>query len=448
MKTFLLSLILSLSFYAIYAQKTVAIIGGGMAGISAAYHIHQKHPDAKVYVFEKARKAGGNAQTVKLKTNEGDSTAVDIGPQYFASSQWEAYLQFLEEMLGSDAYSYESMNGTLLIQRPDEKKPVLVSPLGMRLRGEKMKKLLKFKRFNKEAYLLFQGKVKRSFLTVEQWVEGLDFDVSFKQEIIYPFLAASLGTTVREIKQVSARDVAKLFAFRKPKANNKFHIMVDGMGTLIERCAKKLEQSGVGIQYNAAIQNVQRKIDKWVLTYENNGVKVSTSVDFVVFATHADQTRKLIQEETSLQSIADELKHLTYFEAKIAIHTDATYVNLDKPAFLNIYTDKNNELLGSTMNLGMISERLDGYYKSWVTGQQLEKLKKNGKLIHETTFWHPLITTDFIKHLNEAKDIVSKIPSIYFAGGWSEGLETQNSAVISGKHAEEKFAAFLKLELK
>ncbi len=419
-----------------------------MAGISAAYHIHQKHPDAKVYVFEKESKAGGNAQSVSLRSINQGNTLVDIGPQYFASSQWEAYLQFLEEVLGPKSYSYESMAGTLLIQRPDEKNPVLVSPLGMKLRGEKMKKLLQFKRFNKEAHLLFQGKVKRSFLTVEQWVSGLDFDSSFKAEIIYPFMAASLGTTVKEIKNVSARDVAKLFAFRKPKANNKFHIMVEGMGTLIERCAKKLEQAGVGFQYNAAIQRVWCKDDKWFLSFEHNGVKVTSSVDFVVFATHADQARKLIQEEPSLQDVADELKHLTYFEAKIAIHSDATYVNINKPAFLNIYTDSNNELIGSTMNLGMISKRLSGYYKSWVNAEQLEKLKKDGKLMHETTFWHPLITTDFIRHLNQAKDLISKIPTIYFAGGWSEGLETQNSAVISGKHAEEKFAAYVQLDIK
>jgi hypothetical protein len=118
-------------------------------------------------------------------------------------------------------------------------------------------------------------------------------------------------------------------------------------------------------------------------------------------------------------------------------------VNNEKPAFLNIRTNTSNELVSNTMNLSMISPRLNGIYKTWASVETIEQLKKSGKILHVTSFWHPLITPDFITQLENLRKHIAEVPSLYLAGGWSEGFETQNSAVISGKHAAEKYKAFL-----
>jgi hypothetical protein len=91
----------------------------------------------------------------------------------------------------------------------------------------------------------------------------------------------------------------------------------------------------------------------------------------------------------------------------------------------------------------MISDRLNGIYKSWADQEAIEQLRKSGKLLHVSTFWHPLITTDFVSKLEVMHKQIAEVPSLYLSGGWSEGLETQNSAVISGKHAAAKYKAFL-----
>jgi predicted NAD/FAD-binding protein len=438
----LLSILLFSHPFHATSQTKIAVIGGGIAGVSSAYYISQFDSTAQITLFEKELKLGGNAQTVFVKNNQGKLVSVDAGPQYFVEGPWDDYIQFLHKTLGPNPYQFESVDGTLLIHRKNQEKPILVSPLGMKLRGEKLKKLLRFKRFNKEAYAMYKNPVKWKGVTIEAWVKPLKFDETYKQEIIYPFLAASLGTTISEIKTTSAVDIVKLFAFRKPKASNKFKVMTDGMGTLIQRIGEKMNPNQVMIKCNSPVTRVVRSKDKWLVTYLSNGKEQTELVDFVIFATHADQVAKLLKSEPSLSEINQTLKHFTYFEARIALHSDSSFVNSQKPAFLNIYTNDSNQLISSTMNLSMISKRLGGIYKSWVSVEAIENLKKSGKLLHVTSFWHPLITTDFMAQLAIMHQQLNQFPTLYLSGGWSEGLETQNSAVISGMHALEKYKVF------
>ncbi|TSJ47594.1 FAD-dependent oxidoreductase [Fluviicola chungangensis] len=441
-KRFLILGFILLSLHS-FSQTKIAIIGGGMAGVSGAYFIFEMDSSAQIILFEKEEKLGGNAQTVTVKNKEGKLVNVDAGPQYFIEGPWDDYIAFLTKTLGKNPYEYETLRASLLIQREKEPNPLLVSPLGLKLRGEKLSKLVQFKRFNKEAYAIFKYPGAWDGITVETWVKGLDFEESYKNEIIYPFLAASLGTTVPEIKTTSAVDIVKLFAFRKPKANNQFKVMTDGMGTLIQRIGEKMNSNQVTIKCSSPVSKVVRSKEKWLVTYSYNGEEQTELFDFVVLATHADQAAKILKTEASLTEAIQSLKHLTYFEARIALHTDSTFVNKDKPAFLNIVTDSSNQLISNTMNLSMISKRLNGIYKSWLSKDAIEDLRKSGKLLHVTSFWHPLITTDFISQLEILHKQIAKVPSLYLSGGWSEGLETQNSAIISGKHAAEKYRTFL-----
>ena len=50
----------------------IAIIGSGISGLTAAYHLSKAH---KVDLFEKNNRAGGHANTIELE----DGTPVDSG---------------------------------------------------------------------------------------------------------------------------------------------------------------------------------------------------------------------------------------------------------------------------------------------------------------------------------------------------------------------------------
>lgn len=435
-------LFLLLPSWCVLSQNKVAVIGGGIAGVSAAHYIHQYDKNAQVTIFEKEAVLGGNAQTVEVTTGSGKKCLIDIGPQYFSKGPWDDYLAFLDETLGLETIATESTAGTLLVQREDREKPLVVTPLNGKLRGEKLGNLLKLKRFNTEAYKAYRNPDLWKEKNIEQWVETLDFTEQYKTEIIYPFLAASLGTDIEGIRKTSAFEIVSLFAFRKPKTSNSFFIMQEGMGGLIGRIGQNLEQSGVNVAVSSPVLSVKRAGEKFVVQFEKDGSAFRQEFDFVVMAVHADIAGKLLSQDGTLKETSALLGQFPYFDAHIVLHQDTAYINPRKPAFLNIFSDKDNRLVFSTMNLSMISPRLDGIYKSWMSEEDTRRVKEKGLFLHETTFSHPLITPEFVANLKKLHAQADQVKGLCVIGGWTEGLETQNSAVLSAKRALEVYKSF------
>lgn len=434
---FLLQIIILLPSHLVFAQRKVAVIGGGIAGVSSAHYIHQYDPGAQIIIYEKEAFLGGNAKTVEVTAPSGKSCLIDIGPQYFTKGPWDEYLSFLDETIGLTSIETESMAGTLLVQRENEEIPLIVTPLDGKFRGEKLGKLLKIKKFNTEAFKVYKNPERWKEKNIEQWVETLQFTTQYKTEIIYPFLAASLGTNIEDIKKTSAVEIVNLFAFRKPKASNSFQIMKEGMGGLVQNIGAKLEESGVSIKINSPVQSIERTENAYIIHFYENGKVVSEEADFVVMAVHSDIASQLLKQDVFFSETSRLLGLFSYFEAHIVLHQDVGYINMEKPAFLNIFTDKANRLTSSTMNLSMISKRLEGIYKSWMPKEDVQRLKNKGLFLHETTFYHPLITPEFVANLKKLHTQVSQLSGLCIIGGWTEGLETQNSAVISAKRSLE-----------
>ncbi|MEJ6582875.1 MAG: hypothetical protein QNL29_02410 [Crocinitomicaceae bacterium] len=54
-----------------------------------------------------------------------------------------------------------------------------------------------------------------------------------------------------------------------------------------------------------------------------------------------------------------------------------------------------------------------------------------------------LLTPEFHSHLNTLIRHADERSDIYFAGGWSEGIETQETGANSGKKAADKVKLFI-----
>ncbi|MCF4005825.1 protoporphyrinogen oxidase [Corynebacterium uropygiale] len=70
-----------------------AVIGAGLAGLSAAYEIHQHAPEAAIEVFEATDRIGGKMFSVPFH-----SGPVDMGAEAFLARNQEAYAFFTEEL--------------------------------------------------------------------------------------------------------------------------------------------------------------------------------------------------------------------------------------------------------------------------------------------------------------------------------------------------------------
>jgi predicted NAD/FAD-binding protein len=426
-------------------RKTrVAIIGGGMAGVSAAHFIQEIDKNAEISVFEKMQNLGGNGITIKVQSPSGKEVFVDAGPQYFAEGPWDNYIQFLKDYNVYNKERISKFEGSFIIKNTQLDSIEFVSPLSSKLRGEKIKNLKQFLKFYSSAHAIYKHPEKNKYASIGEFVENLDVTKEFKNSVVVPFLAASLGTTTDDILKTSTVDIVKLFAFNKALGKNEFMVFNDGMGTMIQLVGNQLKLKGVDIQTTTEVIGFRTTSEGNEITFKKNGVQHKDVFDFIVFAVHADQAKKIFNSTASNPELVKILENFKYFEARIVIHKDSSFVDQRKHSFLNIYTENlSREVISSTMNLGMINSDLNGLYKSWMNEKAMLNVKAKDLFIHQEIFYHPLITPEFNAALKELKQLEKVMPSIHIAGGWSEGLETQETAVLSGKSAAEKYKMFL-----
>lgn len=70
-----------------------AVIGAGLAGLTAAYELHQRAPKAQIEVFEATDRIGGKLHSVPFQ-----SGPVDMGAEAFLARNQEAFAFFTEEL--------------------------------------------------------------------------------------------------------------------------------------------------------------------------------------------------------------------------------------------------------------------------------------------------------------------------------------------------------------
>ncbi len=72
-------------------RKKIAIIGGGIAGLTAAYYLNKKHD---ITLFEKEDRLGGNAYTYYSSKNE----QLDIAVAAFGRKGYGNFFALLSEL--------------------------------------------------------------------------------------------------------------------------------------------------------------------------------------------------------------------------------------------------------------------------------------------------------------------------------------------------------------
>lgn len=440
MKFFLNTLFLLNLTSALAQVHSIAIIGGGTAGLATAHAIHAIDTQAVITIFEKEPIVGGNAYRVSTE-NMGKQVFVDLGPQYFTEGPWDKYIALLENygLYGEDRFA--RFPASFTIAHKEDGTSVFCTPKDGKSR-EKLGQLLKFNRFYSAARKLYKHPEKHDEITVGEWLDQIRLKDTYKAEVISPFLSASLGVDHEEIRQVSAKEIVKLFAFRGALKKNTFNVFHIGMGGMMQQLANELEREGIEIRTGTEVIFVD-DIEPGLYVQTKDGSEFLA--DFVVFATHPDALHTMVKESELFKDAIPLLQQLTYFQADIVLHRDSTLRAQEDPSFLNILVDPENRVYSSTMNLGVIDPRYEGLYKSWLPADKIAALKATGLFISEHSFYHPLITSEFVENTKKLEALEKNLHKHGFAiaGGWTQGMETQETAVISGQKAAAAYLLFI-----
>lgn len=305
----------------------VAVVGGGVAGITAAYQLQKKY---QVTLFEANDYVGGHTNTLTVPDGPDAGTPVDTGFIVFNDRTYPVLNRFFEKLgVGirkSDmsfsyfsertGFQYASRNvNSLFAQRKN-----LLDPLYWKMLGE----ILRFNRKVQKA--LAQGAL--GDITLGRYLRRYGYSRRFQRHYVYPMVAAIWSAPDEKVAQFPMLTFARFFqnhGLLNVADQPQWYFVSGGSQTYVRAF---LEQFQGAVHTHADIAGIQRTADG-VLIKDCGGD--ARRFDRVVIATHADQALRLLEdpsaEETRLLGPWQYSLNETY------LHTDTRWMPPNRRAW-------------------------------------------------------------------------------------------------------------------
>ncbi|MDJ0992986.1 MAG: FAD-dependent oxidoreductase [Dinoroseobacter sp.] len=298
------------------APRRIAVIGGGISGMGAAYFLSKGH---NVVLFEREGRMGGHARTV-LAGKFGDQP-VDTGFIVFNYVNYPHLTRLFDELnvpvTKSDMSFAASIDGgrleyglrtlrTLFAQKRNAVRPAY---LGM------VRDILKFNKYALEA-------ADDANLTIGQLLDRLGTGEWFRDFYILPFSGAIWSTPTQKILDFPAQALVQFFknhALMSSSGQHQWYTVDGGSIEYVKRLTAHLDATGVELRSAAPVQGVQRAANGVLVRAEGGEWE---PFDDVVFATHTDTTLSLLADSSEAERVA--LGSIKYQPNEVVLHADET----------------------------------------------------------------------------------------------------------------------------
>jgi hypothetical protein len=318
------------------APRRIAVIGGGIAGMAAAHLLAADHA---VVLFEAAPRLGGHARTV-MAGRRGDQP-VDTGFIVFNRVTYPR-LSALFDRLGvptaESAMSFGVSAGggrieyalndldALFAQRRNA-----VNPRFLRMIGDIL-------RFNARAEALAGDPA----LTIGGLMERLGTGPWFRDHYLLPFSGAIWSTPTRGILDFPAQAMLRFFrnhGLLGVRGQHQWYTVRGGSVEYVRRLQRAMLAEGVEIRCGAAVAGV-RRIGLGAAVRVRGGLW--EPFDEVVFATHSDDTLRLLSDATPAERAA--LSAIRYQPNEAVLHADPGVMPVRRRAWASwVYTEAAGE---------------------------------------------------------------------------------------------------------
>jgi predicted NAD/FAD-binding protein len=403
----------------------IAVIGSGISGLSAAYLLSKKY---KVDLFEKENHFGGHSYTVNIKeNNKNETVSVDLGFIVFNKATYPNLINFFKDL--NVPYEKSNMSFSVSVKYSN----IEYSGNGLKGLFSNKHNIINLKHFKmiKEIIYFYKlaaemdiSKIKKQ--TLGHFLKSKKMSDYFINFHIIPMVGAIWSMPTELAKEMPMELFLNFFrnhGLLKIKNRPQWYTVTGRSKVYVEKVLKKI--SGKYFK-NYKIKNVIRNKSGVKLYYgESNEF---FNYDHVVFASHADETLKLINQPTEHEK--NILSNFSYKKNVAYLHTDIELMPKRKSLWSswNSILDKNqpnkNCLTYWLNNL----QNLKTNNNYFLTLNPIINIDKN-KIIKKVEFTHPFYdekTTDAQKHLQEIQGIKNSwYCGSYFGYGFHEdGLKS------------------------
>lgn len=399
------------------SRPSVAIIGSGISGLSCAYHLHN---DFEVTIFEKANKPGGHTDTHKL-TIDNTELNIDSGFIVYCREHYPNFSNMIEDLGVKSQTTNMSLsvhnqktgliyNGTSLNSLFCQRKN-LVNPRFYRM-------LLDLIRFYRHSTEVLDNK--DDSISVSEYLLQNRYSKEFSSDHLYPMISALWSATPERVKLFPIRHLVDFLSkhgmmnlFSRPE----WRVINNGSSRYIEAIVGSINCDW---QLNTTVQTVERN---------DNGAQVHTNTrppqhfDLVIFASHADQTLRLLSRPTKDES--NVLGNIEFETNHVAVHTDESIMHPNKLSWASWNAEvpsKYNPLTLEccTANYWMNSlQNLNCQTNIFTSLNSHQRINAN-KILVERHYSHPVFTKESVA-AQKQKHLIDGQHNSYFVGaywGW------------------------------
>lgn len=294
--------------------KRIAVIGGGISGLSAAWLLSQRH---HVTLYEAAPRLGGHSLTVDARVGPA-STAVDMGFIVFNALTYPNLTAMFDHLgvatratdmsfavsLDNGAVEYGGVGLAPLLGRPSN----LARPRFWSM-------LRDLVRFYREAPIHLPSL--NDEITLGDYLDLQGYGAAFQEDHLLPQAAAIWSAPVETIRDFPAAAFIRFFenhGLLKLAGRPCWRTVIGGSRAYVERLAAPL---GDRVRTGAGVRSVRRD-GEGVLVMDTRGV--SDRFDAAVIATHAREALEMLHLPTSQERRI--LGAFGYTRNLAVLHTD------------------------------------------------------------------------------------------------------------------------------
>ncbi len=405
-------------------MRRIAIIGGGISGLSAGYFLSKRH---EVTLFEREPRLGGHTHTVPVETSRG-LLPVDTGFIVHNDHTYPNLIRLFRELGVETAPS--DMSFAVFRRKPEfeysshglagffAQKSNLLSPAHFLL-------LKEIVRFNREAPQLLDNPQLENY-QLGDWLRDRRFHQIFLDRYLYPMVSAVWSMALDRIENFPASTLIRFFANHGLFAIDghfQWKVVRGGSNQYLAPLSTPFKER---IHNRSEITTVERNDDCVRIHFAN---RPAMEFDEVVFACHGDQVLPLLAAPTELERGI--MGKFTSSSNDTCLHSDSNLLPRRKIAHASwnyLLTDEPGKVALTYHMNRLQSLAVEEDY--CVTLNATASINPR-KIIRRMTYHHPMYTREAVAAQNRWKEISNQNRTHFCGAYWFYGFHEDglNSAM-------------------
>ena len=396
-------------------EKSVAVIGSGVAGLTAAYLLQRRYA---VTLFESEDRLGGHAHTHDVTTPDAGMVPVDSGFIVYNRVTYPHLVRLFDDLGVATQPTQMSMSVScegcgLSYAGGKGIGGIFASPRSA-TRPAFLRMLIEVRKFHRAARgLLTDGSEE---LTLAEFVDRGGYTRYFTSHFLVPVIAAVWSVAPAVALGYPARYLFGFLAnhgMLSVHGSHPWRTVVGGSRTYVERAVKHL----TAVSTSTPVRTIERSADRVVVRDDADERHV---FDKVVVATHADTALTLLADPSPTERAV--LGAFTYSHNDTALHTDERLLPESRRAgsswnylLPGCDTTPDRVLVSYDMNRLQALPTRTPHVVTLNTGRPL----RAGSLLARMAYSHPIYTRESVAAQSRLPELTTD--RITFAGayhGW------------------------------